>query len=139
MDWQCPLWGSPVIDLHFLLNLTASPYVRESRRNEIIYIYHAELAETLKKLGYRKKIPTLLDIQIDLLQFSILDLIQIMSFTQMQFLSPEQFDFSLFAEDPGRAMKEMSEIAFNSYEFKEYLIRNLNRLKLQGTLEISSE
>lgn len=62
------VWGSPAIDLHYFIVSSAEKKLKTSEFDTIIQYYHEHLVKTLKQLGYRGHIPTLLELQIDLLQ-----------------------------------------------------------------------
>lgn len=68
IDLQMSVWGSPAIDLHYFIVSSAESRLKTSEFDAIIQYYHEHLVETLKLLGYKGHIPTLLELQIDLLQ-----------------------------------------------------------------------
>lgn len=59
IDFQYACWSSPVIDLHYFLNTSLQESLRPNRFDELIDFYHGNLVETLKRLRYKKPIPTL--------------------------------------------------------------------------------
>lgn len=61
-------WGSHSIDLIYSLYTLVTAETRENKRDEIIKFYHDEFAATLKKIGYLKKIPTLHELQMEILK-----------------------------------------------------------------------
>lgn len=61
------MWGTPAIDLSYLIFSMANTEGRE-RREEIIQFYYDEFAATLKKVGYLGRIPTLLDLNLEILK-----------------------------------------------------------------------
>lgn len=67
IDFQLCTWASPAIDLNFALYAMVSPEAR-GRRGELIRIYHNQFISTLQQLGYLKAIPSLLDLQVELLR-----------------------------------------------------------------------
>lgn len=68
LDFQLVFWGSPAIDLYYILYLVASDEVREKNRDDLIKFYHQEFTQTLEKLGLMSKIPTLHEIYLELLK-----------------------------------------------------------------------
>ncbi|CRK99057.1 CLUMA_CG011999, isoform A [Clunio marinus] len=68
VDFQLSYFGSPGIDLNFFFYGSLNEDTRKSFRHKLIRIYHETLAETLKKLNYMKPIPSLHDIQIEMLK-----------------------------------------------------------------------
>jgi hypothetical protein len=68
IDFQMPYFGSPGIDLNFLIYGSLSEDTRVSFSKKLIRIYHATLADMLTVLNYGGKIPTLHDIHVELLK-----------------------------------------------------------------------
>lgn len=58
IDFQISHWGTPAIDVFYLLYTAASHDVRISSRNEIINFYFDEFTKTLTQLKYEKPFPT---------------------------------------------------------------------------------
>lgn len=69
IDFQMPFFGSPGIDLNFLIYGSLSEDTRVSFSKKLLRIYHETLAQTLKVLKYQEKIPTLHDIHVEMLKF----------------------------------------------------------------------
>ncbi|XP_055610208.1 uncharacterized protein LOC129757106 [Uranotaenia lowii] len=66
LDYQLSIWGSPAIDIIYSLYNTCSIETRDNHRNELIKFYHDEFVSVLNCLGYLKKIPSLLDLHIEI-------------------------------------------------------------------------
>ncbi|XP_059621268.1 uncharacterized protein LOC132264936 [Phlebotomus argentipes] len=62
LDYQLCNWGSPGIDLNFLLFGSVQDHVRRNRWPELAQHYHSVVQKILTKLEYSGKIPTLADI-----------------------------------------------------------------------------
>lgn len=60
--------GSPVIDLMYFLTTSVATDIYFSHRDELIFIYHETLKLILEKLDYKGRVPTLNELQIELLQ-----------------------------------------------------------------------
>lgn len=67
IDYQMGFWGSPVADLIYFLISSVSDEIKVECFDEFIEFYHIQLTDALKKLKYDKAIPTLPELQIDLL------------------------------------------------------------------------
>lgn len=67
-NFESYCWVSPAIDLIHLLYLWIDDSLRLEYREEILYRYHLEFKESLTKLNCVKKIPSLLDLQLELLK-----------------------------------------------------------------------
>ncbi|KFB41645.1 AGAP003762-PA-like protein [Anopheles sinensis] len=68
LDYQICCWTSPAIDLYSMFDIITTQELKNTCRNELIYLYHQEYSELLKRLGFEGNIPTLLEIQIELLR-----------------------------------------------------------------------
>ena len=68
LDYQISFWGSPACDIIYSLYNTCSVETRDNHRDELIKFYHDELTATLNKFGYLKKMPTLLDLHVEIVK-----------------------------------------------------------------------
>lgn len=59
IDFQYTCWNSPANDLQFFLNTSLKESLRPSGFDELIEFYHQHLVTFLKRLAYKKHIPTL--------------------------------------------------------------------------------
>ncbi|XP_055696322.1 uncharacterized protein LOC129797599 [Lutzomyia longipalpis] len=95
IDFQISVWGTPAIDLMYVLYVIASTEVRDNHADELIMLYHTKFCSILKQLGYLKKPPSLLNLNVELLKNGVLEIIlscQFMAMFYMAFesLTPEQ-------------------------------------------------
>lgn len=60
-------WGTCAIDLCYLFFIVCNAEARE-RRMELLQAYHGELEASLKRLGYLGRIPTLHDLNLEILK-----------------------------------------------------------------------
>ncbi|XP_055604094.1 uncharacterized protein LOC129752332 [Uranotaenia lowii] len=84
VDFQNCVVGSPIIDLLFFLTSSPAYDVLETSKDELIYTYHETLSLLLQRLNYKKKIPSLVDLQVELLKYGALEVI--LSLTTAPFL-----------------------------------------------------
>ncbi|XP_058817297.1 uncharacterized protein LOC131680600 [Topomyia yanbarensis] len=75
IDFQLSFWGSPAVDLFYLLYLVCDKETRENHKQELIYYYHQRFTETLRNVGHMGTPPTLFEINSDLLKFGFLEVI----------------------------------------------------------------
>lgn len=68
VDFQLSYYGSPGIDINFFFYGSLNEEARILHSKKLIRIYHRNLEETLKKLNYDKKIPTLHDVHVLILK-----------------------------------------------------------------------
>jgi len=66
VDFQLSYFGCPGIDLNFFFYGSLDEATRVNSLNKLIRKYHEILSETLAKLNYPKKIPTLHDIHVQI-------------------------------------------------------------------------
>lgn len=68
IDLQTCRWTSPAIDLQFYFNVCLEEHLRLHHQEELVQFYHNELTEMLKKLNYKKSIPTLPEFRVQFVQ-----------------------------------------------------------------------
>lgn len=68
VDYAIGFFGSPAIDLSYLLFTSSSNDVTTEQFDLLLQYYHSELVDCLVKLKYIKPLPTLLDIQVEMLR-----------------------------------------------------------------------
>lgn len=66
IDFQMNFWGSPTCDLFHFFITSLQDDIKVVHFNDLIEHYHSELVSGLKKLQYKKHIPTLEELQADL-------------------------------------------------------------------------
>lgn len=69
LDFQLPVYHSPGYDLVYLLCVMGDPEVRDNR-DELVKLYSSYLAANLKVYGYSGKVPSVVDIRIELLRMT---------------------------------------------------------------------
>lgn len=72
LDFQLCFWTSPIFELLFFISLCCNDEVREIHFDTIIFHYQLNLADNLRTLRFNGKIPSLKDIQMDLLNRGII-------------------------------------------------------------------
>ncbi|XP_062565594.1 uncharacterized protein LOC134227905 [Armigeres subalbatus] len=94
IDYQCGHWGSPAIDILYLLDLIVDNPTKTAHRNEILYEYHQQFATVLGKMGYLGKVPSLVDLQTELLRKGFLEVMHVVVFEKFKYekLTDTTFD-----------------------------------------------
>lgn len=64
--------GSPIIDLMYFLTSSPAYDVLEQSKEELVFTYYETLAVLLQRLNYKKSIPSLMDLQVELLKHGAL-------------------------------------------------------------------
>ncbi|XP_055605520.1 uncharacterized protein LOC129753699 [Uranotaenia lowii] len=90
LDYQMSVWGSPAIDLIYSLYDACSVDTRDNHRDELISFYHECLMESLKKLGYTSKIPSLEELQVEITKNGHLELFLVVAFMPIMVLKVEE-------------------------------------------------
>ncbi|XP_053670008.1 uncharacterized protein LOC128720367 [Anopheles nili] len=128
LDYQICCWTSPAIDLYYLLDMIPTPTVKNNHREELIYMYYQQYSDLLRRLGFLGKIPTLLDLQLELLRCSGLELFHYAVFSPFQYMDPNTFEIESFIKG------EADNPAFSNPAYKKLLHTELTRFLHQGTL-----
>lgn len=66
VDYQICKWGSPAEDLLFFLTISPATDIRIKEFDNFVAIYHKRLIECLTILGYKKALPTLRELHMDM-------------------------------------------------------------------------
>ncbi|XP_053671383.1 uncharacterized protein LOC128721635 [Anopheles nili] len=129
LDFQASCWSTPAIDLYYLLNNIVHYKVKAAHKEDLITFYHAEFAATLKAVGYMGHIPTLLDLQIELLQNGFLDILHYTCFLQFRF-----FDFSKIPPEV-LASGQVGNLGLQNEEYQELMKELIPGYIHKGLLE----
>lgn len=130
LDFQTCVFASPAIDLTSALYNFLSDSNRIKHRDEFIAVYHKQFVNTLKQFGYNKHMPTLMDLQIEMLRNGNL---QVITAICLKYLS--YFDYkSLEPEDLTNGMKSIKIKAFNTEGFKKMISEELPRFLYNGII-----
>uniref|UniRef100_A0A1L8DZA2 Putative ecdysteroid kinase n=1 Tax=Nyssomyia neivai TaxID=330878 RepID=A0A1L8DZA2_9DIPT len=68
VDLQFSSWTSPVVDILYFAHNSLKEDLRQENIPELIQYYHTHLCTLLKKLDYKKKVPTLREMHVMLLE-----------------------------------------------------------------------
>ncbi|XP_058129395.1 uncharacterized protein LOC131290053 [Anopheles ziemanni] len=75
VDFQNCVVGSPIIDLVYFLSSSPAYDVLQKHKDELVFTYHETLVLLLQKMGYLKSVPSLLELQVELLKHGALQVI----------------------------------------------------------------
>ncbi|XP_033166772.1 uncharacterized protein LOC117145290 [Drosophila mauritiana] len=64
IDFQFSVWSSPAIDLHYFFSTSIQDHLRWKHQPELVQFYYYRLVESLKKLQYSRRIPSLFEFQL---------------------------------------------------------------------------
>ena len=74
VDFQNAVIGTPLIDLFYFFTTSVSVEVLATSRDELIYAYHDALSTLLESLGYQGYIPSLNELQVEILKRSSMEM-----------------------------------------------------------------
>ncbi|XP_310302.6 uncharacterized protein LOC1271496 [Anopheles gambiae] len=129
VDYQMCSWCSPVVDLYYLTYMIPEQSVKNAHRDEIIYRYHQKFASLLRRLNYRGRVPTLTELQVELLRKAELELYHYIVFSAFLHTDLSKVDSEAFflgrTDNPALKMEE----------FKETMKIELKRFLYHGIIE----
>ncbi|XP_055643723.1 uncharacterized protein LOC129779952 isoform X2 [Toxorhynchites rutilus septentrionalis] len=133
IDFQNCVVGSPIVDLIYFLTSSPSYDVLEQYKDELIYVYHETLSIFLHHFGYQKAIPSLMNLQVELLKYGSLEVI--LSLTTAPYLRTRDAQNippmvpALHIETQGSELLSVLKAHSN------HIIRQLQDYELRGLLE----
>lgn len=68
LDFQVTFWNTPIIDLLYFFISSVNNELRANEFDNLIKFYHENLSDNLKRLDYKKPIPSLRQLHVDILQ-----------------------------------------------------------------------
>ncbi|XP_055547872.1 uncharacterized protein LOC129731695 [Wyeomyia smithii] len=129
IDFQHCHWGSPAIDLLYLLDLIIDRELKYTRRDRIIREYYDNFVLHLKRLGHRGWVPSLQDLLAELDRHSFLELVHDAIFEQIKHvdLSRGSWEDFLAGRLPGAG--------FNNSRYRALVRKDLSDFLRRGVLE----
>lgn len=68
LDFQIPVFLSPGFDLAYMMNAIGARDVRVEQRAVVLKMYHGQLVKSLALYGFTAKVPSLIDIHVEMLR-----------------------------------------------------------------------
>ncbi|XP_055547038.1 uncharacterized protein LOC129731230 [Wyeomyia smithii] len=147
LDYQISVWGSPAIDIIYSLYVLCSTETRENHRGELIKFYYDEFVASLNKFGHLGKIPTLLDLNVEILKCGHLEIFISTAFLPFMFVrfeemleehskssnSDEGFEFDFSNKEK---MQEMLEGSYRNPVYTAVMQKSLPVFLTKGFLDI---
>lgn len=130
LDFQLAKWGSPCIDIFYLLYMVASEEARESR-DEIVAHYYKEFVATLKNIGYMLKPPTILELNLELLKNGFMEVVIAVCFLPYLFLDPHSQDVELAYEN-GVEGTMVRKSLYRNEDYKKAISKLVSRFLYNG-------
>lgn len=132
IDFQTCVLASPCVDLFCALYNHISDANRRARQHEIIHIYHTEFTGTLKRLSYVGKIPSLREIQMDLLKHGQMEVIFCICFRIFMCVDIANGRIEEVVASPNS--KKIKTLIFRDPRYQAFIKKELPRLVQMGFL-----
>lgn len=133
LDFQLTKWGSPCIDIFYLLHMVASSDTRDEHRDEIIAHYYAEFVKTLKTIGFMSKPPSLLELNIELLKNGFMEIVIATCLLPFFFVDRHTQDMDV-AFDNGIEGVNLRKEMYKNPKLKEILVKFFNNAFYKGII-----
>ncbi|GAB0088785.1 hypothetical protein DMENIID0001_032490 [Sergentomyia squamirostris] len=133
LDYQMCYWGSPAMDLYYILYAISNNDARD-RRGEILSIYHQTFCEYLQRLGCLKKPFSLLDLNIEILKRGAMEVMWGICGMPMMCMDLSKLDLESII-NAGGAMVDMRQLMFKNETVVEAMKKILPDLLHKGLLD----
>ncbi|XP_058055645.1 uncharacterized protein LOC131207053 [Anopheles bellator] len=133
VDYQLSCWTTVAVDLLYFLYLVCDHETRQTKRQQLLQLYHREFSETLATLGFMGKAPTLLDLNMDLVRAGFLEVVLVVCFVPFLF-ADYGHAVSVYGTDETDAHAYRRKL-YNHPEYRVLLRELLPRFLHQGFLE----
>jgi hypothetical protein len=126
-------WGSPCIDLFYLLYLVASQETRENYRVEIVTHYYQELVKALKSIGFMSKPPGMLDLSVELQKNGFLEVLMAVCFIPFLFMDQHSEDADVAFENGIEGINLRRKL-YKNEDYKSFVSKLLPEFLYKGLL-----
>lgn len=130
VDFQVCFIGPGVTDLVNVLYLSRNADLRSDEFDRLTQCYHQELIETLSKLNYTKPLPTLKDIEMQLIQRGVCHIVMsLCGKGARNFDKMDEFDEAITrgdGDDPGKDLRACMLKQANDNELLKYFLNYYN-------------
>uniref|UniRef100_A0AAG5CV22 CHK kinase-like domain-containing protein n=1 Tax=Anopheles atroparvus TaxID=41427 RepID=A0AAG5CV22_ANOAO len=128
VDYQMSSWSSQVVDLYYLTYMIPEQSVKDGHRDEIIYSYYRVFREILERLNFEGRIPTLIDLQTELLRQGSLEFFHYVVFSAFRYIDLSTVDLEAFF------LGRLENPALEKKEFIQAMKKELKRFLHQGII-----
>ncbi|XP_055641397.1 uncharacterized protein LOC129778497 [Toxorhynchites rutilus septentrionalis] len=134
-DYQLAYFGSPGVDLNYLLSGSIQTEIGEGRKLQAIQSYHTILTKTLNDLRFTGKTPSLQDIHIEIIRTgfqSVHAVFCLLPLAMMENAAEAEMDVFLAENGAGKVFRQR---IFQNPRYGPILRRELKRFDLMGYLD----
>ncbi|KAL5285584.1 hypothetical protein ACFFRR_007345 [Megaselia abdita] len=136
LDFQLAYFGSPAVDLNYFLFGSFNENIRKVHYKYVIREYQKVLKDTLEKLNYIGHIPTLKELSIEIINYSLQSVIASICLTPLVFTDSdggfENLEELTRRSEEGELMRREN---IQNPRYKAYLQRTLKEFELSGFLD----
>lgn len=104
-------------------------------RDEIIQEYHNEFQKTLIKINFQGEIPTILDVKQAITDAASMDLMYTIFIVPARIFDWREVDVDEYLDSEGVADEVYGKMYHHKPEYREYLLKNFQRLKATGVMD----
>lgn len=126
-------WGSPTIDLLYLLYMVTSHETRNQHRNDLIHDYYNEFVKALREIGYMHKPPGMLDLNVELLRNGFLEVIIAVCFMPFFFMDVHSNDLDVAFEN-GIEGVNLRRSLYHDEDYKTFISKLLSDFLYKGLI-----
>ncbi|XP_055695949.1 uncharacterized protein LOC129797409 [Lutzomyia longipalpis] len=134
LDFQMCFWGTPALDVTYLLYAIGNASVRQ-RRGELVRIYHNAFTDYLNRLGCLRKGPSLLELNIDLVKVGHLEILLGLCFLPFFCLDFTKVEMDAVIEPTPEMLLELQRMIYKNPEVIAILKEVLPVLLYKGVLD----
>jgi hypothetical protein len=134
-NFELSYFGSPGIDLTYLLFTSASNQIKDYEFDVLLKVYHKNLHENLIRFGYQREIPSLTDIHNEFLKCGVVGVIYSFLLIPLRFLDASKNQNLLILVDDSLDSQEARKKMFENLEIKERLKFLLDYYDRKGFLD----
>ncbi|XP_058823993.1 uncharacterized protein LOC131684821 [Topomyia yanbarensis] len=129
IDFQICHWGTPAIDVLYLLDLVIDRELKYSHRDQIVRDYHRAFVDCLKRMGHLGWVPSLQNLQIELKRNAFLELFHNVIFEQIRYADLSKVTVESFIA--GKA----ENAGVNNRKYRTMVQKELRDLLHRGVLD----
>lgn len=141
VDFQNAVIGTPLIDLFYFFTTSVAVNVLATTRDELIFAYHEALSTLLESLGYKGFIPSLNDLQVEILKRSSMELYMDLTLAPYARISEPRVvtavQPTLYKPEYLQQLKNHGKTILSLN--KDFLLGQLKRFDSLGTLDYSGD
>lgn len=136
IDYQLSVYGSPAIDINYIFGLLKRDDDGNIPWEDVIVFYHQEFTAALNSFGFSKLIPSLIDLNIELIRHGRINVMLMPTFIPFAFIDWETVKMEdVFATNENdEVSRNFRKSLYNSPKCKAIMQRTLKSFTHKGWL-----